>query len=88
MAIIQLPTDFQDLLKCLNKNAVEYLLIGGYAVGFYGYVRATGDIDFWFARTEENASRIVLALEDDRDFSLKFNPPGGRCRWANTVLQC
>ena len=64
MAIIQIPKDFQDLLKCLNKHKVDYLLVGGYAVGFHGYVRYTGDIDFWIARNNDNALRLVAALEE------------------------
>lgn len=92
MAIIQLPTDFQDLLKCLNKNGVDYLLIGGYAVGYYGYVRATGDIDFWFARTEENASRIVSALKEfgfgSDDVSVDtFMEPGAIIRMGREPLR-
>ncbi len=51
-------------MRCLNKSAVEYLLIGGYAVGYHGYVRFTGDIDFWIARNQDNASRLVAALEE------------------------
>jgi hypothetical protein len=30
---LELPLDFKDFLKLLNKNGVRYLLIGGYAVG-------------------------------------------------------
>lgn len=40
-----LPPDFQDFLHLLHSEKVEYLLVGGYAVGFYGYPRATGDND-------------------------------------------
>ncbi len=32
----QLPQDFKDFLALLNANDVHYLLIGGYAVGYYG----------------------------------------------------
>jgi hypothetical protein len=39
-----LPQDFKDFLRLLNLRQVEYLLIGGYAVGYYGYARATADI--------------------------------------------
>ena len=28
-----------DFLKCLNDHGVEYLLIGGHAVAYHGYVR-------------------------------------------------
>lgn len=41
---------------------VEYLLVGGYAVGYYGYPRATGDMDVWIARTRDNAERTARAL--------------------------
>jgi hypothetical protein len=41
---------------------VEYLLLGGYAVGFYGYPRATGDMDIWVASSQGNAEKIVNAL--------------------------
>ena len=45
MATIQLPADFKEFLQLLNAHNVEYLLIGGYAVGYYGYPRATVDMD-------------------------------------------
>ncbi len=35
--------DFEEFLKLLNKKKVEYLIVGGYAVAFHGYVRATKD---------------------------------------------
>jgi hypothetical protein len=57
-------------LKLLNSNRVEYLLIGGYAVGIYGYVRATSDLDIWVNISPDNASRIDRAL---REFG--FTPP-------------
>ena len=46
---IELPDDFKEFLKLLNEHGVEYLLIGGYAVGYYGYPRATNDLDIWIA---------------------------------------
>jgi hypothetical protein len=70
MATPSLPPDFKEFLQLLNAKSVEYLLIGGYAVGYYGYVRATADIDVWLAMTPENADRAVEAL---REFG--FNVP-------------
>lgn len=35
----ELPKDFKELFELLNTNKVRYLLIGGYAVGVYGYAR-------------------------------------------------
>jgi len=32
-------------LSIFNVNQVEYLIVGGYAVAYYGYIRATNDID-------------------------------------------
>ena len=56
---IALPDDFKEFLNLLNANGVEYLLIGGYAVGYHGYPRATNDIDIWIAVNEKNAERMV-----------------------------
>jgi len=50
-------------LKLLNSKGIEYLVIGGYAVGFHGYPRATGDMDVWIAANENNAVKMVEALK-------------------------
>jgi predicted nucleotidyltransferase len=63
MATIQLPPDFKEFLKLLTEHNVDYLLIGGYAVGYYGYIRATGDIDIWFKTSQGNAEKLVLVLK-------------------------
>ena len=57
-----LPDDFRDFLKLCNRKRVKYLLIGGYAVGHYGYPRATGDMDVWIERSTENAGKMVAVL--------------------------
>ena len=62
MAMIQIPLDFKEFLKLLNFHQVDYLLIGGYAVGYYGFVRATGDMDIWVRISPNNAKNIVNAL--------------------------
>jgi hypothetical protein len=33
MDTIRLPPDFREFLQLLNAHQVEYLLVGGYAVG-------------------------------------------------------
>lgn len=40
-----LPNDFKEFLRLLSSHRVEYLLIGGYAVGYHGYPRAINDMD-------------------------------------------
>ena len=60
----KLPEDFREFLKLLNANGVKYLLIGGYAVGFYGYPRATNDMDIFVSKDSDNAERLVKALKE------------------------
>jgi len=61
---IELPGDFKEFLKLLNVKGVRYLLIGGYAVGYHGYPRATNDMDIWIAIHPDNAKRVVSALQE------------------------
>ncbi|MDO9465528.1 MAG: hypothetical protein Q7J67_09570 [bacterium] len=58
MEKIELHPDFKDFLKLLNSRCVDYLLVGGYAVGYYGYPRATGDMDVWIAVTPDSARKV------------------------------
>ena len=58
----QLPDDFRDFLKLCNQKRVRYLLVGGYAVGHYGYPRATADMDVWIERSTDNAAKVVAVL--------------------------
>ena len=53
---------FEELLKLLEENQVEYVVVGGYAVAFYGYPRFTKDIDIFFKNSELNVKRIKKAL--------------------------
>ena len=64
METVKLHRDFRDFLKLLNSYKVEYLLVGGYAVGYHGYPRATGDMDIWIAIHEANAEKVVDVLRD------------------------
>lgn len=59
-----LAADFLDFITCLNVRKVKFVLIGGYAVGVHGAVRATGDIDFLYRRTEANVRRLCEAMDD------------------------
>jgi hypothetical protein len=56
--------DFRDFIQALNNNNVEYILVGGYAVILHGYRRATGDMDIWVNRTNENYSRLTKAFSE------------------------
>lgn len=59
-----LADDFRDFIECLNAHAVVFVLVGGYAMGWHGVVRATGDIDFLYQRTKENVERLCAALRE------------------------
>lgn len=61
---ISLSQEFKNFLKLLNQNQVEYLLIGGYAVGYFGYPRFTGDIDFFIKISESNAEKMVKTITE------------------------
>jgi Aminoglycoside-2''-adenylyltransferase len=74
MPTIPLPNDFSEFLKLLNKHRVKYLLIGGYAVAYHGYVRATADLDIWVEQSAENAEAIVAGLTEFGFTVEKLNP--------------
>lgn len=63
MATILLPQDFKEFLQLLDYHQVEYLLVGGYAVGYYGYPRATVDMDIWIAPHPSNAEKLLTVLK-------------------------
>ncbi|MBN2035156.1 MAG: nucleotidyltransferase [Chitinispirillaceae bacterium] len=52
----------KEFFRLLNANNVEYVIVGGYAVAFHGFVRATKDIDVLFNATPENIRRLMAAL--------------------------
>lgn len=58
-----LNNDFKEFVQCLNANAVEYLVVGGYALMAHGHPRYTGDIDFWVDPTTVNIANLLKALE-------------------------
>jgi hypothetical protein len=58
-----LNPDFKEFIELLNKNQVKYLVIGGYAVAIHGHPRYTKDIDIWVEMSQENAIKLITALE-------------------------
>jgi len=55
--------DFSEFILLLNDYNVEYIIVGGYAVSFHGYIRATGDIDIWVKPSFLNAEKIISVLQ-------------------------
>lgn len=63
----------KEMLSALVENNVDFILVGGYAVIYHGYVRATGDMDVWLRPTNENKSRLLEVFR-----KLQFDPDGIR----------
>ena len=58
----------ETIIKALNAAKVEYLIVGGLAVGAHGYDRLTVDVDLVIGLQPEN---ITLG------FALCWRPAGG-----------
>jgi hypothetical protein len=59
---VDVSPDFKDLLRCLNGEGAEFLVVGGYAVIFHTEPRFTKDLDVWVRPTAANADKIWRAL--------------------------
>jgi hypothetical protein len=55
-------TDIQEFLFLLSEYEVNYVIVGGEAVIYYGYVRLTGDIDIFFESSPENIKKLYDTL--------------------------
>ncbi len=49
--------------KCANNCQLDYLIIGGYAVNYYGYNRNTHDLDIWILPSNENKIKFINTLQ-------------------------
>lgn len=54
---------FRDILSAFIAEDVEFLVVGAYALAAHGVPRATGDLDLWVRRSDDNAPRVLRALE-------------------------
>jgi hypothetical protein len=59
-----LNEDYRDALHILLSNEVRFLVVGAYALGAYGYPRATGDFDIWVDASIENSKKIYVSLAE------------------------
>jgi hypothetical protein len=58
------PVRFFELLRVLIAHDVEFVIIGGFALGFHGAERATKDVDVVPRPGEENLTRLWAALQE------------------------
>lgn len=57
--MIPIPRDFREFIALLNARHVRYLIVGGYAVAYHGYPRATGDLDVFIELSRRNAEAMI-----------------------------
>ena len=58
-----LNPDYRDMVECLLREGVDFMLVGGYAVALHGWPRTTFDIDFWIMANPENAKAVMQAIK-------------------------
>src|SRR5690349_14627317 len=58
-----LSKDLHEFILLLNREAVEYLIVGAWAVGFHARPRFTGDIDIFLRSNESNADKMIRVIE-------------------------
>ncbi len=59
-----LPAHCVRFLQSFNTHEVDYLIVGGHAVAFHGYLRPILDLDLFIATDLHNAWKLARALED------------------------
>jgi hypothetical protein len=57
-----LNKDLREFVESLNSNKVDYLVVGAFAVAWYGYPRFTADLDILIRPDSANAARVLDAL--------------------------
>lgn len=56
--------DLDTFCRLLNQNDIRYMIVGGLAVNYHGFQRATGDIDLWYKSDASNYSKLLVAIRD------------------------
>lgn len=56
------PTHQRFVIAMLDEG-IDFLLIGGYAVVYHGYVRYTGDMDVWLRPDDQTRDKFVKAMQ-------------------------
>jgi len=78
---MNIQQDFKEFLQLLDDFAVDYMVVGGYAVAFHGYARFTKDIDVFYDNEPENTRRLKKAMKafgfpEDHLHDALFEEPG------------
>lgn len=54
--------DFKELLSLFNEERVRYLIVGAFALAYFGRPRYTKDLDIWVDPAGDNPTRVFRAL--------------------------
>jgi len=65
--------DFEAFINALNRNRVDFVVVGAFALARLGHPRATGDLGIWIRPTAANATALFQALRDFGFTSLKLS---------------
>lgn len=60
---MRVEKDFEEFIKLLNKNDVNFLIVGAFAVSYHARPRFTGDIDFFIGSSSQNIKNLLQAIE-------------------------
>ncbi len=72
---------FDEVLRVLTQNEVEFIVVGGIAAILQGSPLTTDDIDVVYSSTEENLPRLARALAK---LEAQYLDPAGRRLEPNT----
>lgn len=59
-----LLNEHKKFLLLLLKHKVDFILIGDYAVIYYGFERTTSDMDLWLKPDNNNREKFIHALAE------------------------
>ncbi len=58
--MLELSTDFRDLLELLNRHGARYLVVDGFAVMIHAKPRYTKDLDLWLECSADNTAKRAV----------------------------
>lgn len=56
--------DTLEFIRLLGTHEVEYVMVGGEAVIYFGHARFTGDVDFFYSNREDNVKKLFGTLKE------------------------
>lgn len=79
--------DVEAFILLLHAYQVEYVIVGGEAVIYYGYPRLTGDVDFFYGSSQSNIEALFNALSDFWDGNIPGIEKRNELEIPDTIIQ-